>query len=102
MRIGVRIARERDPLRTLTRDKKPLHTSRGEVEVRKPKRRSDKKTEHNRDHHSRAKTRVPRSEADRAERFADRDDHDQVVTLSEVRRLDAPAAQTHEHRADEA
>src|SRR6476646_9554112 len=98
MQIRVRVTRERNTLHTLTLDKQPLQTSRGEVEVRKPKRRGHKKTEHNRDHDSHTKTRVPCSETDRAERFADSDDHDQVVTFSEVLRLDAPAGETHEHR----
>src|SRR6185437_3038826 len=73
-----------------------------EVEVREPERRRDHEAEHGCDDHAGAESDASLPEADGDQGLADCDDHDQPVTLDEVRRLDPPAADPAEQRSEEA
>ena len=70
--------------------KKSKYASQNEVATAKP--------EHGGDDHPGAESAASLAKADRDQGLADRDDHDQPVTLDEVRRLHAPAAHPDEER----
>ncbi len=91
-------AARRSPLLSAS---KSLHAGREEVEIRQPERRRDDKTEHRRENHTAAEAGAPRTEPDRDQRLADRDDQNQAVTLGEVRGMNTPAARTDQNRAEE-
>ena len=58
----------------------------------------DRKPEHGGDDHPGAESAGPLAKPDRDQRLADRDDHDQPMTLGEVRGLHAPAVRPKNER----
>ncbi len=74
--------------------------AREEVEIREPERCSDRDAEQGGDDHPRTEAGGARPEAERDERLPERDDHDQRVSLGEVRRVDAPAAHPTDERPE--
>ena len=102
VQIGVDVARKGGALDAASVGEQLLPPDREEVEVRQPERRRDHEPEHGCDDHPGGEPDASLPEADGDEGLADRDDHDQPVTLDEVRRLDPPAADPGEQRSDEA
>ena len=95
MQVGVDIARKGGALGAASVGEQLLAADREEVEVRQPERGRDHEPEHRGDDHAGADSAGSLAEADGDQGLADRDDHDQPVTLDEVRRLHAPAAASH-------
>src|SRR5207244_269536 len=99
---GVDVARECSALCAAPVAEHLFAADREEVEVRQPERSHYDQSEHSRDDYAGAEARTPRPEADGDQGLTDRNDHDQPVTLDEVRRLHAPTAQATEERSEQA
>src|SRR5438034_713243 len=102
MQVRVDVARKGGAFRAASLAEDLLAADREEVEVRQPKRGHDSQPEHSRDDRAGTEPGVPRPEADRDQGLTDRNDHDQPVTLDEVRGLHAPAARAAEERPEQA
>jgi hypothetical protein len=102
MQVGVDIARKGGVLRAASVGEHLLSADREEVEVRQPERGRHHQPEHGGDDDAGAESGAPRPEADGDQELADRNDHDQPVTLDEVRGLHAPAAHPTEEPPEQA
>ena len=102
MQVGIDIARKCDALDAAPVSQQLLGADREEVEVRQPERRRDHEPEHGGSDHAGAESGAAFPKADGDQGLADRDDHDQPVTLDEVRGLHAPAAHPTEQRPEQA
>ena len=102
MQVGVDVEGEGCALSAAAVDEHLLPADREEVEVRQPERGDHNQREYRGDDHTGAECGAPRAEADRDQRLADRNDHDQPMTLDEVRGLHAPAAHVGQERTEEA
>ena len=91
MQVGVDIASQRGAFGAASVGQHLLGADREEVEVREPERGRDRKPEHGGDDHAGADSAGSLAKPDGDQGLADRDDHDQPMTLGEVRRLHTPA-----------
>ena len=87
MQIGVDVPREGDAVRSRSLAEQLLRADREEVEVRKPQRRRNDESEQRGHDLTSSEVGAPGPDADRDQRLADGDDHDQPVALDEMRRL---------------
>ena len=86
MPVRVQVAGERHAVRALEVVEHPLHADREEVEVGEPERSGDENPEDRGHDLARPDADPCRTDPDRDERLAERDDHHEAVALREVRR----------------
>jgi hypothetical protein len=77
----------------------PFRDGRDDVEVRPPERGGDGDSQQRAGDDARVDAESGRADSQRHDRFAERDDHDQAVALSEVRRFDLPVFGSPQYQA---